>query len=131
MKRTNVVFGLMLVILTMAMMSGCGKYEDGPSFTLTSKTSRLEGDWKLFKYDGQEVSTPWNTTFGKNGSFKEVVVVLNVPVTYEGTWKFLDGKESILIDIQNYTKEIRIRRLTKDEFWYLSEDGKLWEMVRP
>jgi len=131
MKRTNVVFSMMLVVLIMAGLSGCGKYEDGPSFTLASKKSRLTGEWKLFKYDGQEVATPWNTTFGAEGAFKEVVVVLDVPVTYEGTWKFLDGKESILITIQSYTKEIKIRRLTKDEFWYVSEDGKLWEMVRP
>jgi uncharacterized lipoprotein YehR (DUF1307 family) len=43
MKKLSILFAAFAVV----MLASCGKYEDGPGFSLRSKTSRLAGTWTL------------------------------------------------------------------------------------
>ena len=43
MKKLSILFAAFAVVL----LASCGKYEDGPGFSLRSKTSRLAGSWTV------------------------------------------------------------------------------------
>ena len=45
-----------LTILVGLQLASCGKYEEGPGFSLRSKTARLAGEWTIEKatVDGQD-----------------------------------------------------------------------------
>lgn len=45
-KQILFIFSFLVIILT-----GCGKYENGPGFSLRSKNARLSGKWKVVKYE--------------------------------------------------------------------------------
>ena len=55
MKRSSLLF----TAFAMLFLVSCGKYEDGPDFTLRSKTARIAGSWTLEKYmvDGVDLTS--------------------------------------------------------------------------
>lgn len=93
-------------LLGIALLVGsCGKYPEGPNFALSSKGSRLAGDWKATSVN--QSGTEWNLsnlalnqTIDKDGTFKAstVITVFGVPTTYssEGSWEFYDKKTKII-----------------------------------
>ena len=48
---------------TLLGFTNCGKYEDGPSISLMSKTGRLSGEWEAKEYDGEKLSSGTEITF--------------------------------------------------------------------
>lgn len=38
---------LSIIAVTAMLFSSCGKYEEGPAFSLATKKARLTGDWTL------------------------------------------------------------------------------------
>jgi hypothetical protein len=127
MKLVNRSLMMVLMVVLLAGMSGCGKYEDGPSFSLASKKARLVGDYKVMKYNGTEVSD-YYMTFNNDQTYNIKMVILSVDIEYDGTWAFQDGKEVVAVTVQNSTDLFTITRLTDDEFWFKDKDGKVWEM---
>lgn len=41
---------LLIVVIISSIISGCGKYDNGPFISLRSKNNRLEGKWKMVEY---------------------------------------------------------------------------------
>jgi hypothetical protein len=123
----------MMMVLVSVMILGtisCGKYEEGPGFSLATKKARLTGDWKIDKYDGALVTTPWTKTFNSDGIYKETLVINDIPVSYEGKWQFVDNKEVVQVELAGaYGKHI-IVKLTASEFWYRDTNDKLWELKK-
>nr|MBC8147482.1 hypothetical protein [Bacteroidota bacterium] len=39
------------IVIILLIFNSCGKYEDGPIFSLKSKTARLVGEWNVVKTD--------------------------------------------------------------------------------
>lgn len=115
-------------LLGIALLVGsCGKYPEGPNFALSSKASRLAGDWKATSVN--QSGTEWNLsnlalnqTLDKDGTFKSstVITVFGVPTTYnsEGSWEFYDKKTKIIFTETNpatYSKDtMEILMLKKD-----------------
>ncbi len=126
------VFAALVCLLT---LSGCNKYEDGPAFSLLSKTQRLAREWtfdKLENFGGTQlfiVLTPDKMKLKKDQS----CVYTGGSETLEGKWSWRDDKESLSLSVQInnltiLTEEFTILRLTAKElklkntlgtvFWY-------------
>lgn len=129
MKR-NTILTLATVIATTAMLSSCGKYEDGPGFTLLTKKARLTGEWDTVEYESAEgvvVADNSNSTvnFDKSGTvtFKEDGFSIS------GTWDFTSDKEKIRITTEFFgssgSEDLTILRLTNKELWTKDSDGDI------
>ncbi|MDP2174298.1 MAG: lipocalin family protein [Bacteroidota bacterium] len=111
------------LVCLMFVFSSCKKYEDGPGFSLRSKTARVAGEWKVEKQieNGQDLPlTPddkddtW--VFKKDGTY-EIQDPGNS--TESGTWVFDSKKENIIISEKSFGISItmKILRLTNKEMW--------------
>ncbi len=122
---------LITLVVTGLLLASCGKYEEGPGFSLRSKKARVEGKWKLEKEieNGQDVPLEaddkddvWK--FNKDGTFE-----FQDPgnSTEKGKWFFDDKKGNILITYEFFGGDIAIVlevvRLTNNEFWFKNTSG--------
>ena len=110
-------------------LTACGKYEDGPNFSLLTKKQRLTGDWEVEKLIDGGVNLISNgydieMEFDKDGDF-EISSSYNITEygytysgtnTVEGEWEFSSDKEEIELDFDDgSSQEIEITRLTNKE----------------
>jgi hypothetical protein len=122
-----------------AFLSACGKYEEGPGFTLLTKKARLTGEWDAKEYvdaDGTVVADNDDATveFVKDGT----MIIRDGGTSTEGTWEFVSDKEklrtsysyTILGVTQTYTGETTIIRLTNKELWTKDSDGDITKMEK-
>ncbi len=130
MKKSTLFIAAWAVLLLVS----CGKYEDGPNFSLRSKKSRVVGEWYYegIYVDGVEMTTPedlvgYSSTFEKNGEYLDMAVDAGNPIVNVGTWEFVNDKEELAITIQYVdwnntlvydTINYKILRLTNKELWY-------------
>ena len=115
MKNTkNYLFLSIAVIISLAITS-CGKYEDGPGFSLLTKTARMTNKWELKSVDGEIIPAGeivWE--FKKDG---EATISYGGLETETGTWEFSDDKEDLSLTVSGSTTNLKIRRLTNKELW--------------
>ena len=125
---------LLFASFALLFFISCGKYEDGPSFSILSKKSRVVGEWYYegIYVDGQEMTTPddlvgFSSTFEKNGDYLDMAVDAGNPFVTVGTWEFANDKEELAITTQYVdwnntlvynTINYKILRLTNKELWY-------------
>ena len=92
--------------LCLLAIAGCKKYEEGPSFSLRSKTSRLAGEWELEKYyeNGVDKTTEYldggseSYKIDKDGDLTFSIVDTSWspdPVVMAGKWEFISNKEEL------------------------------------
>lgn len=123
-----------LVALVAFVASSCGKYEEGPSISLSSKKSRVVNIWKLdAEYlNGVEqtlTDDDKNTKmeFTKDDKMTITTVMLGATVTFSGTWSFDDTKESIITEIDfagSISKDTsKILKLKSKELWLENTTG--------
>ena len=55
MKQNNLLL-LAATLVTVLNFQSCSKYEDNPAFSLSSKKSRLVGEWEVVRVNGQSSS---------------------------------------------------------------------------
>jgi len=120
-------------LATTIALTGCGKYEDGPNFSLLTKKQRLTGNWEMEKWIPYGQSNLINNglnidiEFDKDGNFNVQVITTysnNYGQTYtnaytqKGEWEFSSDKEEIELDFDDNTPDwdIEITRLTNKEF---------------
>lgn len=124
MKRTSLLFASFALLF----LTSCGKYEDGPDFTLRSKKARIAGSWTLDKFieDGVDLTSQVTASgysisfdFTKDGSYSEAEYVSGQPVgTNSGTWKLSLNKENLVVTYLGGTvTAYTILRLTNSELW--------------
>ena len=136
-KKTILAGGL---ITAVSVLPSCGKYEDGPGFSLASKKSRLTGVWEIesYKENGVDILNNDNNNidieieFEKDGDYQ-----LTLTNTYSGysqdytytsfsngEWEFSGDKEEIEFDPDNDSDfEWEIQRLTNKELHVEIKDG--------
>ena len=125
--RTNKKLLLAAAVVIMLNFSSCSKYEDGPAFSLKTKTARLSGDWEVVEINNN-ASTGMTLEFEKDGDFSlDVDYGYGYNYSYDGEWEWESGKESVEIDITGTTMEWDILRLTDDELWFEDENGQEWK----
>lgn len=120
MKTTIKLFVLIALVAT-----ACGKYEDGPAFSLLSKKSRLSGEWVVEKveYNGADSTAAYVNAVGANYVLeieKDGVYRTEGPAPDKGTWDLGEDKDDVrfLSDTEGSTEEsYRILRLKKKELW--------------
>lgn len=134
MKR-NIFFTFVLAAIF--VISSCGKYEEGPKFSLLSKKARLTGVWKIEKIiqNGQEQELDdytKNTTveFMKDGKGKVTFVYNSLTFALDMEWEFSDDKKELRTRVKDPMSsqwsewtESTILRLTNKELWTLDEEG--------
>ncbi len=123
---------LAAAIVIMLNFSSCGKYEDGPMFSLKTKTARLTGEWEVIEIDKDKLSDEGLKLileFEKDGDFSVDVSYTgySYSYSYNGEWEWESDKESIEITMDGDKMEWDILRLTNSELWFEDEDGEEWK----
>jgi len=124
MKTTKKVVGIFLISLF--ILSSCGKYEDGPKISVLPKSVRLAGTWTVEKllYDGLDNEIGFALV-------KDMELTLESDGTgsismwgFDGIveWELTSKKENFSIRINmgggwDAWGESNILRLTNKEFW--------------
>jgi len=118
MKNTkNYLFLSIAVIISLAITS-CGKYEDGPGFSLLSKTARMTNKWELKSVDGETIPAGEAVLdLKKDGSFS----INEDGYITDGSWDFSNDKEDLHLTIFGEGIVFKIRRLTNKELWLENE----------
>ena len=135
MKTQNTLL-LAAAAVTVLNFQSCGKYEDGPAFSLRSKTSRLVGEWEVVKMQGQnlpsgyEISMEFESDGDLTYNYSYSYYGYNYNYSFSGEWEWEDNKGSIEIDINGYNLDFEILRLTKDELVMEDNSNQEWELEK-
>jgi hypothetical protein len=113
--------------VTAVVVAGCGKYEDGPGFSLMSKKSRMVGTWDLVSSTDSQTGEVYNycgntgycveVTMDKDSKLTQKLIYSGQTQTYSGTWDFNDDKTQLNWTQGGYTQTFEIKRLTNKELW--------------
>lgn len=119
-------------------ITGCGKYEDGPNFSLLTKKARVVGDWKVNSIGSEVLGTTYSIdmTFDKTGDLMLTSSYsyggYSESYSYAGSWDFVSDKEQISLNIDGDVTLFEIKRLTNKEMWLdddiTSLDGEIWKL---
>ena len=133
---------LLLVTIAMVSLWSCGKYEEGPMFSLRSKTGRIAGTWvydKILQNDVDVTSqstanSTFEMTIDRDGTYKTVysytVLGQNFSGEDTGSWEFGDNETiNITSDSGNGTSTTTIIRLTNSEFWTKDTDSSTGDVT--
>jgi hypothetical protein len=123
---------LAAAVVTVLNFQSCGKYEDGPGFSLRSKTARLTGEWEVvrvgatsYPHDGYSVEFE----FEKSGDFSQTVSEVGYgSYSYTGDWEFASDKENLEIIVDGALIDFEIKRLTNEELWLEDEFNQEWRL---
>ena len=125
--KKYIKLSFILSMCVISLFSGCKKYEEGPSFSLSSKKSRLTNTWKFVKVF--DVTTSEDLTADFEGSTMEfqkdgTINLVENGMTETDTWKFTSDKEEIAISLASGGSIIwKIRKLAGKEFWFRDDVG--------
>ena len=129
MKRN--IFALTIVMAAMFVLNSCGKYEEGPGFSLLSKKARITGVWSFDKMfvDGTEVEIDeimqsFKIDIMKDGTGKTSVTFMGMTINQDFEWEFnadkthlrMRSKDSETGEWEEWD-ESEIIRLTNKECW--------------
>jgi uncharacterized protein (TIGR03066 family) len=125
------------MLASLFIITGCTKYDDGPLFSIKSKTGRLEGEWKLVKMNGEDINSNDDQLyyqFEKDGKCIVTNEYDDDVYSYEGTWVWENSKEVIEIEVvfQDETERIdyTVFRLTNNELWVEDDDNNELEFEK-
>ncbi|MEM6802860.1 MAG: hypothetical protein AAF696_15730 [Bacteroidota bacterium] len=129
-------FYLIAVLLFATLSTACRKYEEGPNFSLRSKTERVSNDWNFQSLarnniDESEDYERFNMVFTKEGRLSWTIKKVDQPeITVAGDWELASVNEQVKItfddpDINGETRLLFLDILLLEEeqirFRYLSE----------
>ncbi len=124
MKKLSILFAAFAIVF----LASCGKYEEGPGFSLRSKTSRITGSWIIEKYAVDDIDYTSDVSgafdFTEEGTFNRIEVYLGQTFTYSGNWELSSSKEFITLTypLGGAYGSYKILRLTNTEFWFSRTD---------
>lgn len=116
----------MIVALMIPILQGCNKYEDGPAFSLRSRSSRLSNTWRVenYKVNGDDYTSlvsGYIETFSKSGAYSYSWGLLDG----SGNWTFQNKDEQVKLtgnDIQS-SRTLFIQKLEEKTLWYYYFEG--------
>jgi hypothetical protein len=137
----------LLLVVTLAL-SGCQKYEDGPTFSLQSREGRVTGNWVAELVSRNEIEETseyavFNVQFSENGRMTWRTQTFAVPVLVEvgASWELANLDEEIKVTFDQVDPVsgetrllyLKIQRLTKTELWFDYQiSGDRWRVrLRP
>lgn len=126
MKKSTQKLVLALTIVTALNFVSCGKYEDGPNFSLRTKKARLVGEWEIVRIGNSTYPSDGYTLemeFKKDGDLKFSYSYMSYSYSYNGNWEFSGDKEDLLLTFDSEIMRFEILRLTNKELWMESNDN--------
>lgn len=142
MKRLKSLTAFIFAALFAITINSCKKYEEGPAFSLRTKTKRLSREWIIQDYfrngnneTSQLIISGYIESYNKSGAHSRTYTDKNGDLISEtGQWKFDSNKEQISvtgigsIEWTDQTSTVSsssyiILRLTSKELWYYYENG--------
>lgn len=140
MRKTSGIF--MFIAVSAMILSSCGKYEEGPAFSLRTKTARITGEWQV-----EKVFENGNELTGEETEYYDAMTVkldkdgtglMTVNLSFEGMdfsfseqleWQFSDDKTELEVRTKDSEEDMwsewtssTILRLTNDELWVEDEE---------
>jgi hypothetical protein len=101
------VITLTMLALFVAVLSSCGKYDEGPEFSVIPKYMRVANVWKISNYTVNGIdqsTTPFaNSTYEFTTKYKYIEKWTSgaLSLQSEGTWTFSGNKEKISTTVVN------------------------------
>lgn len=132
---------LFLMAVAMVSLWSCGKYEEGPMFSLRSKTGRIAGTWvydKILQNDVDVTSqstanSTFENTIERDGTYKTVysysILGQNFSGEDTGTWEFGDDETITVTSDNGSSSTTTIIRLTNSEFWTRNTDSSTGDVT--
>ena len=139
----NLSTASLLAIITLGSLStGCGKYEEGPDFSLRSRRERIANTWRVEKaMNGSDDVTSafdqYELKMTKDGDATLTANYALGDLTFEfatnGTWDFENSDEDLKLDFENNDADetYTILRLKEDELWVREKGGNLELQLEP
>lgn len=136
MKSLSKITALLVMIAFVAV--SCGKYEEGPKFSLASKNARLINTWKIdeiYKNGATQTVTADEKDdyyeVKKDGVLSFTYITSGLTSTFTGTWEFTADKANLRLTYSGSIlgipltsdEEYTILRLTSDELWLEQVEG--------
>jgi hypothetical protein len=130
--KKKIVYTFILALGLIVTQSGCKKYENGPTISLSSKKSRIAADWEFKKvtYNDMDITTEflgYTWEINKDETFK---IVFENSVEDNGIWEFVTDKEAIDVKYSDGSIErYLIKQLKSKEMWLeLNDFGNIIRM---
>lgn len=120
---------LLICAIIFTLTASCGKYEEGPGFSMRSKKARVANEWKVdYAYDfidKVEITNDFNGevwVFKKDGGFLELK---DGSTNKTGTWDFFSDKAEININFTTDSDNYTIKRLKENEMWLQDQEEEI------
>ena len=126
-----------LVLITFGSLGvSCGKYDDGPDFSLRSRKERIANTWRVEKAmnGADDVTAAFDQYELKLEKEGDATLVANYElgaITFEfetnGTWDLMNDDEDLELDFENDDADetYEILRLKEKELWLQEKGGDL------
>lgn len=129
MRKITII--LSILIGATILFSSCGKYEEGPGFSLATKKARLTGEWLLKEVTVNNVAQDMSTegqismTLKKDQTGTMSITFFGATLSEPIEWKFSDDKLKLMIKEvdDDEWEENEILRLTSKELWFREIDN--------
>lgn len=131
MKKTQKTLFFAATLMTVLNFASCGKYDDGPGFSLRSKTSRITGEWEVVRIGSQTFPNQGYSLefeFEKKGDFKYTYAYGTYSYSYAGDWEFSNDKEELELTFDGTVEIFEIKRLTNKELWLEDSTNDEWRL---
>jgi hypothetical protein len=130
-----------LTIALVMVLTSCGKYEDGPFFSIRSKNARITGEWQLVKSESTNTSFDGSTsTETFNGSIMTSTYTSSFgnytdSYAYSSTWEIDGDNNSVVMNTMEDGVSSSITTLWNwengaSEKEMLSIDGDVYRILR-
>lgn len=124
---------IFILMLSVALFESCGRYENGPAFSLRSAKARLVGEWSLTdllvndKHEQALYDKESSTVIRLNndGTYSYSMPMVRSLNEKSGLWTFGEDKtELILTEVDslngNSDRNYKITRLSNTELWLVN-----------
>ena len=121
------IFTSLLVLMTVIfIMPSCGKYEDGPAFSILPKKNRIANIWKIDKVfvndvDRTSLYVDLTNTYKLELTSDEKLTATYTTtlgsVTENGTWALENSSENLVFTVSGNKSTYKILKLKSSEMW--------------
>lgn len=121
---------LLSILSLIFVLSACKKYEEGPILSLTTKKSRVAGNWKAERVISKtgDVEFVQSTEVWKIKKDETFEVLEGNSIIEKGTWDFSQNKDFLMFTTKDEgtidVVEYQIIRLKNNELWLKDSEGE-------
>lgn len=141
-KMKKIAYFLTLTLLGSWVFTACNKYEDGPAFSLRTRTARVANIWVIDRayQNGEEVTDSYEQyelALQKDGDAELAAIYQWGNFYFEGTttgrWTFENKQENLRLDFEDDRADetYTILRLAEEELWLYDANDDLELRLRP